>query len=31
MYQDEITLFLYDGFKILVNHSAVSRALASIG
>jgi GTP1/Obg family GTP-binding protein len=31
MYQDEMTLFLYDGFKILVNHSAVSRALASIG
>jgi transposase len=31
MYQDEMALFLYDEFQILVNNSAVSRALASIG
>ena len=31
MYQDEMALFLYDEFEILVNSSAVSRALASIG
>jgi transposase len=31
MYQDEMALFLYDEFEILVNNSAVSRALASIG
>jgi transposase len=31
MYQDEMAVFLYDEFEILVNNSAVSRALASIG
>jgi transposase len=31
MYQDEIAVFLYDEFKIIVNNSAVSRALALIG
>lgn len=31
MYQDEMIVFLYDEFDILVNTSAVSRALASIG
>jgi transposase len=31
MYQDEMAVFLYDEFGILVNNSAVSRALASIG
>lgn len=31
MYQDEMVLFLYDEFDILVNISAVSRALASAG
>jgi transposase len=31
MYQDEMAVFLYDEFEVLVNNSAVSRALASIG
>jgi transposase len=31
MYQDEMLVFLWDEFDILVNASAVSRALASIG
>jgi transposase len=31
MYQDEMIVFLFDEFDILVNASAVSRALASIG
>jgi transposase len=31
MYQDEMVVFLWDEFDILVNASAVSRALASIG
>lgn len=31
MYQDEMVVFLYDEFDILLNVSAVSRALASIG
>lgn len=31
MYQDEMVVFLFDEFDILVNVSAVSRALASVG
>jgi transposase len=31
MYQDELVVFLYDEFDVLVNVSAVSRALKSIG
>jgi hypothetical protein len=31
MYQDKMAVFLYDEFEVLVNSSAVSRALASIG
>lgn len=31
LYQDEMAIFLYDEFDILVNTSAISRALASIG
>jgi hypothetical protein len=31
MYQDEMVLFLYDEFEIIVNNSAVSRALVLIG
>lgn len=31
MYQDEMVVFLYDEFDVLVNVSAVSRALKSIG
>lgn len=31
MYQDEIVVFLYDESSVLLNASAVSRALKSIG